>query len=295
MVYRIRKFAESLEFANAIKVAVAAAIPVTLFSWLGHFQIGFTIALGAFLTYPSDISSNLTHKVNGLLAGAFIVAGSAFLISVAYPYPWLFYPVFIGLVFFLSMISVYGYRATNVSFSGLLSVSLVFSTIYSGRELYQHCGLMLAGGLFYFMVSMAFWYVRPYRYAEMRLSDSIRKTAKYLKLRGDLWAVDADREKITEKQLELQVQLNTLHEQLREALINSRLSSGPTNQNRKMLIVFISLVEILELALSTSFDHAKLHEKFKGHEKVLLTYQQLAYNLAATLRKLAKSIEDRSK
>jgi uncharacterized membrane protein YccC len=59
--------------------------------------------------------------------------------------------------------------------------------------------------------------------------------------------------------------------------------------------VFISLVEILELALSTSFDHAKLHEKFKGHEKVLLTYQQLAYNLAATLKKLAKSIENRSK
>jgi uncharacterized membrane protein (TIGR01666 family) len=295
MVYKIRKFTESLQFANAVKVTVAAAIPVILFSWLGDFQTGFVIALGAFLTYPSDISSNLTHKVNGLLSGALIVAGSAFLVSIVYPYKWLFYPVFAALVFFLSMISVYGYRATNVSFSGLLSISLVFSTIYSGRELYQHCGLMLAGGLFYFIVSMAFWYVRPYRYAEMQLYDCIRLTAKYLKLRGDLWTVGADREKIIEKQLEFQVELNTIHEHLREALINSRLGSGPSNQNRKMLIVFISLVEILELALSTSFDHAKLHEKFKGHEKVLLTYQQLAYNLAATLKKLAKSIENRSK
>jgi uncharacterized membrane protein YccC len=182
-----------------------------------------------------------------------------------------------------------------VSFSGLLSISLVFSSIYSGRELYEHCGLMLAGGLFYFGVSMAFWYMRPHRYAEMQLYDCIRVTAKYLKLRGDLWTASADREKIIEKQLGFQVELNTIHEHLREALINSRLGSGPSNQNRKMLIVFISLVEILELALSTSFDHAKLHEKFKGHEKVLLTYQQLAYNLAATLKKLAKSIENRSK
>jgi uncharacterized membrane protein YccC len=154
---------------------------------------------------------------------------------------------------------------------------------------------MLAGGLFYFGVSMAFWYMRPHRYAEMQLYDCIRVTAKYLKLRGDLWTASADREKIIEKQLGFQVELNTIHEHLREALINSRLGSGPSNQNRKMLIVFISLVEILELALSTSFDHAKLHEKFKGHEKVLLTYQQLAYNLAATLKKLAKSIENRSK
>lgn len=295
MVYKIRKFTDSIEFANAVKVTIAAAIPVILFSWLGDFKTGFAIALGAFLTSPSDISSNLTHKVNGLLSGAFIVAGSALLVSMVYPYPWLFYPVFVGLLFFLSMISVYGYRATNVSFSGLLSVSLVFSTIYSGRELYEHCGLMLAGGLFYFVVSMAFWYVRPNRYAEKQLYDCIRLTSKYLKLRGDLWTVGANREKIIEKQLELQVELNTIHEHLREALINSRLGSGPSNQNRKMLIVFISLLEILELALSTSFDHAKLHEKFKGHENVLATYQQLAYNLASTLKKLAKSIENRSK
>lgn len=295
MVYKIRKFTDSLEFANAVKVTVAAAIPVILFSLLDDFLTGFTIALGAFLTYPSDISSNLTHKVNGILSGAFIVAGSAFVVSIVYPYKWLFYPVLAGLVFFLSMISVYGYRATNVSFSGLLSISLVFSSIYSGHELYRHCGLMLAGGLFYFVVSMAFWYMRPHRYAEMQLYDCIRKTAKYLKLRGDLWTYGANREKIIEKQLELQVELNTIHDNLREALINSRLGSGPSNQNRKMLIVFISLVEILELALSTSFDHAKLHEKFKGHANVLLTYQQLAYNLAATLKKLAKSIENRSK
>lgn len=295
MVYRIRKFADSIELANAVKVTIAAAVPVILFSWLGDFKTGFAVALGAFLTSPSDISSNLTHKVNGLLSGALIVAGSALVISMVYPYPWLFYPVFVGLLFFLSMISVYGYRATNVSFSGLLSVSLVFSTIYSGRELYEHCGWMLVGGLFYLLVSMAFWYVRPNRYAEKQLYECIRLTSKYLKLRGDLWTVGANREKIIEKQLELQVELNTIHEHLREALINSRLGSGPSNQNRKMLIVFISLLEILELALSTSFDHGKLHEKFKGHEKVLATYQQLAYNLASTLKKLAKSIENRSK
>jgi uncharacterized membrane protein YccC len=110
-----------------------------------------------------------------------------------------------------------------------------------------------------------------------------------------LWNPIADREKIVEKQLALQVELNAIHENLRDSLIRTRVQSGSSNQNRKMMIVFISLVEIMELGISTSFDHARLHQKFKGHEYVLDTYQQLAYKLASTLKKLAKSIENRSK
>jgi len=295
MIAKIRDFTESLNFANAAKVTLAAVFPVLAFSYYDQSEMGFTVALGALLTYPSDISSNFRHKVNGILAGAAIVAGGAFLVSAAAPYPLLFYPVFIGLIFFLSMITAYGHRATQVSFSGLLSTTLAFSHIYQGAELLQHCGLMLFGGLVYFAVSMAFFALRPHRYAEAQLVQCIRLTAKYLKLRGDLWNPIADRPKIIERQLALQVELNAIHENLRDSLIRTRVHSGSSNQNRKMIIVFISLVEIMELGISTSFDHARLHEKFKGHEYVLGTYQQLAYKLSSTLKKLAKSIEDRSK
>lgn len=295
MVYQIRKFTDSMNFANATKVTIAAAIPVILFSYLELFQLGFTIAIGALLTFPSDISSNLRHKINGILVASIIVAGSALAINLVYPYPLLFYPVLILLIFLLSMISVYGHRATLVSFSGLLSVCLAFSQMYEGWELLQHCGLILAGGLFYLLISLIFYYIRPYRYVELQIAECIRLTSKYLKLRGDLWKANADKPGIIKKQLLLQVELNTIHENLREVLIGNRTSSGSSNQNRKMLIVFISLVEILELALSTSFDHDKLHQKFQNHPKVLATYQNLAYNLAATLKQLSKSVENRSK
>lgn len=99
--------------------------------------------------------------------------------------------------------------------------------------------------------------------------------------------------KIIEKQLILQVELNTIHENLREMLIRHRTStSGTSDQTRKMTLVFISLLEILELALSTSFDHNKLQQKFENHPKVLKTYQNLAYNLASSLKAIYKSIEN---
>ncbi|MBG6111099.1 putative membrane protein (TIGR01666 family) [Flavobacterium sp. CG_23.5] len=295
MIYKIRKFTDSTYFTNALKVTIAAVIPFILFSLLGNFEMGFTIALGAFFTYPSDIPSNLKHKINGVLVAAVIVSSVNLLVNIIYPYNWIFYPFLALLIFLFSMISVYGQRATVVSFSALLSISLAFAHINTGWDMVKHSGLILAGGIFYLMISLIFHYIRPHRYIELQIAECIKLTAKYLKLRGDLWTVNADKKAIIEKQLHLQVELNTIRQNIREVLISNHTSSGSSNQNRKMLIVFITLVEILELALSTSFDHDKLHQKFDDHPKVLQTYQNLAYNLAASLKQLSKSVQNKTK
>ena len=113
MIYRIRKFTDSTYFNNALKVTIAAVIPVLLFSFLGNFEMGFTIALGAFFTYPSDIPSSLKHKINGVLVTAFLVAGLNLLVNIMHPYSWIFYPFLALLIFLISMLSVYEKRATR--------------------------------------------------------------------------------------------------------------------------------------------------------------------------------------
>jgi len=295
MISKIKQFADSTYFTNALKVTIAAVAPVLLFSYLGYFRIGFTIALGTFFAYPSDIPSNLKHKIYGILVAVLIVSGVNLVINIINPYPFVLYPILALLIFFLSMISVYGQRATMVSFSALLSISLAFAHLQTGWQIVQYSGLILSGGLFYLFVSLIFYYIRPHRYVELQIAECIQLTAKYLKLRGDLWEINSDRKEITKKQLDLQVQLNTIHENIREILIRNRTVSGSSNQNRKMLMTFISLVEIMELAVSTSFDHNKLHQKFDNYPRVLSTYQNLAYHLAAELKRLSKSIQNRIK
>lgn len=295
MIYKIRKFTHTTYFTNAIKVTIAAVIPVVIFSFLGKFEMGFAMALGAFFTYPSDIPSSLKHKINGVLVTAVLVAGINLIVNIVFPFSWIFYPFLAVLIFLISMLSVYGQRATMVSFSGLIAVSLAFASINTGWAMLLHAGLILTGGLFYLLISLIFHYIRPHRYIELQIAECIKLTAKYLKLRGDLWTLNADKKSIIEKQLHLQVELNTIHQNIREVLISSHTTSGSSNQNRKMLLVFISLVEILELALSTAFDHDKLHQKFDDHPKVLLTYQRLAYNLAASLKQLSKSVKKHTK
>lgn len=293
MIQRVKRFAESTNFTKAVIVTIAAVVPALIASYLGHFEMGFTIALGAFLTYPADIPSNWTHRAKGLLVGALIVAGSTLIINLLHPYPWIFYICTSILVFFLSMISVYGQRANMVSFSGLLAISLATGHLHKGMDLLAYSALILAGGIIYTLISLLFNYLSPHRYTELQIAECLRLTAKYMKLRGDLWDTDANRAKIVEKQLNLQVEINTIHENLREILMRNSANATSSNRNRKMLLVFISLVDILELALSNSFDHSKLQQKFSRHPKVLATYQNLAYNLASTLKKISKNLENR--
>lgn len=295
MIEKLRRFADSTNFTKAVIVTIASATPLVFLSQLGYFQYGIAVALGAFLTYPADIPSNLQHKVRGLLITTLIVSGCTLMVNLLHPFPWLFYPFAITIIFFLSMISVYGQRATMVSFSGLLAIALATGHLRTGWDIPVYAGLSLAGGLIYTSISVLFKLLSPHRYTELQMVECLKFTAKYMKLRGDLWEKNADREKITEKQLNLQVEINTIHESLREILIRNRSTAGSSNRTRKMLLVFISLVDILELALSTSFDHSKLQQKFSNHPKVLDTYQNLAYNLGTSLKRIAKSIENRKK
>ncbi len=275
---------------NALKVTLSAVLPVLVSIQLQAFEAGFAIALGAFLTFPSDIPSTLSHKIKGVLFAAVLVSASTLLLHLLMPVPWLLYAVTAVLFFFLSMISVYGLRANMISFSGLLAVCLAFAPLNAHENPFIQALLMLIGGLFYLLISIGFHFFRPHKYSEFQIAECLKLTAKYLKLRGDLWNAGADREKIIEKQLKLQVELNTIHENLREVILRNRLGSGNSEKNRKLLIVFISLLEVVELGLATSFDHSKLRIAFAGQEKPLKTYQELAYALSSALKKLSKSI-----
>lgn len=290
MIEKVLKHTNSVAFANALKVTIASVIPAVLCSWLGYFDIGITIALGAFYAFPSDIPSTINHKINGLVVASLIFSFLNIIINFIFPYPYLLYPILAVLLFFSSLLTVYGQRATQVSFSALLAITLSFAHIREGWDILIYAGFTFSGGLLYLLVSLAFHYIQPYRYVEVELAELIKLTAKYLKLRGDLWSTTADRQKIIEKQLNLQVEINVIHENLRQVLFSNSINSGISGQNKKMLIAFITLVEIQELALSTSFDHDKLHDYFKDHPEVLLDYQDLAYKLANRLKKLSKNV-----
>ncbi|MHC5361452.1 FUSC family protein [Myroides sp. LJL110] len=289
MLSKARKFTDDSHLAGALKITLSGVIPFLIFMPYQEFNWAFAMAMGSLLTAPVDIPSNIKDKVAGLLVGAVTVPLVTLALSLSHGY-WLFYPVFIFIFFSLSMIAVYGHRANLLSFSGLLAASLALAHTYKGQELWTYASLLLFGGLLYLLVAIIFYYIRPRRYGVLLTSNCMELTAKYLKYRGELWDSNADNDKITGEQLKIQIQLNDVHENLREFVVRNKASTGNSSNNRRLLVAFTSLVDILEIAVSSSFDHQKLRELFKSDPYIIANYQKLAYDLSTTVEKIGEAL-----
>lgn len=289
MLKQARKFTDNSHLSDSLKITISSVIPFLILLPYKEFTLAFTIAMGALLTSPVDIPSSFKDKIVGLLTGAIAIPFITFLLSITLGH-WTFYPIFIGIIFSLSMIAVYGHRANMLSFTGLLAVCLAFAHNYDEEGVLTHCLMLLLGGLLYTLVSVIFQLIRPRRYAILQTSDCLELTSKYLKYRAELWSKNANTQKIVEKQLNIQIKLNEIHQNLREYLIKNKANTGNSANNRKLLVAFSELVEIQEMAVSTNFDHQRLHELFKGHEDIIQCYQQLAFQFSETIYNIGTTL-----
>lgn len=291
MYQRIIKKISDNHLYDAIKITFAGAIPFLFFHTPENFSYAFALSMGALLNAPTDIPSNLNHKIKGLFLGSLAIALITFSLGITRHYPFLFYPVFLVIIFFSTMISIYGHRANLLSFVCLLSVSLAFVHDYEGWELIRNCLLLFTGGITYLIVSLLFHFFKPKRYIYLEIANCIEKTAEYLDLRASLWDQKTDKNKVIEKQLEIQIKLNEYHESIREFLVRNKANNSNSASNRKQLISLTSLIEILEIATANSFDHNRIHELFKDDPTLISDYQKLAQNFAFSLHSLSFSIK----
>lgn len=290
MANNTRTYSNPISFGNAAKVTLAALIPFAACYYLGHLDWGFAMAIGALLTFPGDIPSSFAHKVRGILMAVFSIVSTTLAVHLTYAYTPLLIATCAMAWFTLSLFAVYGLRAIQISFSGLLAVCLALGNLQEGHGVWTNALFLGAGGLFYLLVSVIAYRLRPNRFVEWQLAETLFLTAKYLKLRGQLWDPLADRDKIMEKQLKVQVELNTLHEHLRELMLNKPHPSGLSDRMQKRLLVLIYAIEILELGLATTFDHRSYFDMFRSRPKYLKAYQDLALELASTLKKIATAV-----
>jgi hypothetical protein len=124
MLYKI-KIIDSTNFTSALKVTLAAVIPVLLFTFYGNFQMGFAMA-GRNFCISSDIPSSIQHKIKGILVTSFFFSRDSIYWLISFILFLYFYP-FSG--FNLPYCHAVGIwtRANMVSFSCLVAVSLAFA------------------------------------------------------------------------------------------------------------------------------------------------------------------------
>ncbi len=288
-IEELLEFLKSTNFSKAVLIGVSVTIPVVLGVITNHLDIGLAICFGAFWCSPSDVSGSLKHKQIGILFSSILVViisfvGGYFHVSNIYLFPLL------GLLTFsIAFISIYGFRASLISFSGLLALVLSFAHTSESLEIYQYALFIGVGGLWYLIMSTIWFYLNPKAQTEETLIEIIFITANFLDIRRQLIGEQPNRVDLQKQLMTLQIELIEHHEKLREILISYRKSSGKSNYQSKRLLIFVQLVELLETAIANPVNYDKMDAFFLMYPKFKDDFQKVILELSLQLRAVANA------
>jgi uncharacterized membrane protein (TIGR01666 family) len=287
----IKYFLYSQAFADGLRITFAILLPALVGFYTGYFLAGLNIALGALCVSLTDAPGPVLNKRNGMLLCAASIFIVSLITSVARLNP-LMMGIEIGAVcFFFSMFNAYGTRAAGVGTAAMLVMVLTMDDPVSSKDLLMHSTQILAGGLWYFLVSMLFNRLQPYRPGQRILGECIRELAKYLSIKADFYDPQKDLTGTYRKLVAQQILVNDKQDAVREILFKSRqIVSESTSTGRKLVLTFVETVDLFEDITATYYNYDQLRMKFAS-TGILEKTGSIINQIAAELDQVGMSIQ----
>ena len=282
----VRNFIRSYDFSKGVFLASAVFVAITFCIHFFDVATASGVALGVLITSISDIPGNKKHQIVGMLLAIFLGIIDFLAIQTSLQVRFLTIPVLAILVFLTSFISLYGFRASLVSFSGLLAIVLSFAHPHTGKELYINLLYLAIGGTWYLLLALVLNRYRSRSYLAQLINNCMKNTAAYLELRSKLYE-SPDREKIHLQLLKLETDIVTDHQTIRDNLLQQRGRSGYQDHKRKQLLILIELVQILELATADTIDATKYIHSTADFKNVVNNCEAVMDALSKIIRELS--------
>ncbi|WP_242920013.1 FUSC family membrane protein [Pontibacter liquoris] len=261
----IQYFFFSHYFSDGLRITLGILLPSLLFSWLGDFETGLTLSLGALCVSIVDSPGPVVHKRNGMLYCNLFIFATALLTGYVRVNVYLMGMEVLLLSFFFSMFVVYGNRAAAIGTAALLVMVLMMDNRLEPAEVPGYSALVLAGGFWYMVLSLSFFQIRPYRQAQQALGECIHEVAKFLRLRAMIYEPDTDLEQSYNKQVAQQVVVSEKQDAVREVMFKSRqLIKESTTTSRTLLMAFVDVMDLYEQVTASHYDYTSVRERFGG-------------------------------
>ncbi len=287
----LQYFLFSQYLADGIRITLEIILPAIICSFYGRLDAGIIISLGALCVSISDAPGPLKHKRNGMLYCNIFIFLMAFLTGLVNSNSVLLGLLILFSSFFLTMFTVYGNRAASIGTAALLIMILRMSKIDEPVELVVQSFLILCGGIWYMLAAMLLYKLTPYRPAQRSLGDCIHETAKFLRIKSDLYDTRTNHDDEYKKLVTQQVVVNEKQDATRELLFKNReLLKEPTHTGRLLVLTFVSLVDLYERVIATWYDYDTLHEQF-AYTGILDEISLLLKDIADELDNIGRAIQ----
>lgn len=290
-VTEVRHFFYTQAFADGIRATAAILLPALLGSYLGYFDVGLTVALGAMIISLTDSPGPIIHKRNGMTAAAVAAFLVAALTGFVNANPYLLGIEVAAVTFFFSMFVVYGARATSVGNAGILVMILTMDRKIELTNVLPHALLILGGAVFYLLFSLMLYRLRPYRNAQRALGDCIREIATYLSIKADFYDTSTDLDANYNRMVAQQIVVNEKQDHVRELFFKTRqIVQESTNIGRKLVFTFVETVDLFEDITAAYYDYRSLRELF-GDTGGLRTVHESLKKIVAEINAVGIAIQ----
>ncbi|QHL89284.1 hypothetical protein GU926_18330 [Nibribacter ruber] len=281
----------SQNFSDGIKTTIGVLLPSLVAAYYGQMSMGFSLSLGAICVSLADSPGPVAHKRNGMLVSMVLGAVVGLLTGYARPYVMLLGLEILVLSFVCSMFLVYGMRASFIGLAALLVMILTLAHPLEPSQVPTYSLLILAGGIWYAVLSLFSAQIMPYRQTQQNLADGIREVAKFLRIKAEFYNPSSDLEEQYRKLVTQQVVVNEKQDTVREMLFKSRLVvKDSTRTGRTLFMIFVDMVDLYEQITAIHYDYTALRTKFAS-SGVLARIVALIQEYAQELEQIAKAVQ----
>jgi uncharacterized membrane protein (TIGR01666 family) len=286
----IKSFFFSQYFSDGLRISLGLLLPAVIFAQLNMLQTGLTISLGAVCMSVIDNPGPVIHKRNAMLIGNALM----FLVLVVTSYArynlWVLGAEVTLLSFLFSILIVYGNRAASVGTAGLLAMVFIMDKDIPRDKIWIESLIVLAGGIWYMIMSLLFFGIRPYRAAQQALGENISDIVSFLRIKADFYLPETNVDDNYHKLVSKQIQVSQHQDSVRELLFKSRLVvKESTNYSRMLVLTFIDLVDLFEQIMATHYDYNRMREQF-AHTTVLEDIGRLLHRMGDELDNIGYAV-----
>jgi len=290
-VRNIQDFLLSTYFADGLRITIGVLCPSLILAQFGMLQYGMTLSLGALCISVVDSPGPIVHRRNAMLITTALLFVISILVGITNKNIYVTGTLLVICSFIFSMFFLYGNRAASIGTAVLLIMVLSIDDIRPWREVIFYAMLVLAGSIWYTLLSYFVYRLRPYRLAQQILSDSIHEVSEFLRAKAKFYHVDVDYEKNYAKLLQLQVHVHEKQDEVRDVLFRTReIVRESTPEGRFLLLVFVDMVDLFEQVMSTYYNYKQLHEQFDT-SGILRRYERVINQIAAALDEIAFALK----
>ncbi len=289
-IKQYKSFINSHYLNGAIRITVGITLPAILLSQFNNLAAGISVSIGAMCVGNTDTPGPIHHRRNGMIACVLIIFLVTLLTGLASASPLATGGMVCVFCFVFSFMGVYGARASSIGVNALLVMVLNIDRHHTPFESLITAAYVLAGGVWYTVLSLLLYSFRPYKLVQQALGDCIQTTAGYMRAKAVFYSKDVDYDKAYRQLLESQAAIHEKQDLVRELLFKSRkIVQESTHIGRVLMMIFLDIIDLFERTMTSQQDYRMLHQYFDD-AGLMRESKRLILDLAAELDEIGIAV-----